>query len=111
MRYVSGRESSNHLFSYVQAPCPRYPIATSLLADPASPVRFAEAVLSPAADSGVAGNLGLVQNGDGPVVITGRIGGLRAGRHGFHVHAEGSITNDCLDAAGHFNPFSVSRKK
>ena len=60
-------------------------------------------------DSGVSGRLGLMQTGDGPVVITGDIDGLEGGKHGFHVHAEGSITNDCVDAKGHFNPFEVGQ--
>ena len=43
-----------------------------------------------------------------PVFIRGLVVGLEPGNHGFHVHAKGQISNDCLDAGGHFNPFKVS---
>mmetsp|Transcript_32609 Transcript_32609/g.53553 ORF Transcript_32609/g.53553 Transcript_32609/m.53553 type:complete len:203 (-) Transcript_32609:24-632(-) len=69
---------------------------------------FAEVILTAGGDSGVSGRIGLMQTGDGPVVITGDIDGLEAGNHGFHVHAEGSIGNNCLDAQGHFNPFEAT---
>merc|ERR1711973_953161 len=38
------------------------------------------------------------------VVITGTIFGLEPGFHGFHVHMEGELGNQCKDAKGHFNP-------
>ena len=28
-------------------------------------------------------------------------------KHGFHVHAEGMLTDGCKDAGGHFNPAGV----
>jgi len=28
-------------------------------------------------------------------------------KHGFHVHAQGSIGNQCNDAGGHYNPYNV----
>ncbi len=37
-----------------------------------------------------------------------QIYGLEEGLHGFHVHAEGALTDECRDAGGHFNPFEVS---
>ena len=40
----------------------------------------------------------------GPVTITGSVAGLAAGPHGFHVHTNGVLTNNCADAGGHFNP-------
>ena len=68
-------------------------------------------VLTPATGSSVAGTLDLVQSGDSSspsaVTVSGSITGLAAGKHGFHVHAEGAITNDCSDALGHLNPFMV----
>jgi hypothetical protein len=33
---------------------------------------------------------------DGPTIVTGKIEGLRPGKHGFHVHAQGDTTNGCL---------------
>lgn len=43
----------------------------------------------------------------GPVTLFGKIEGLAPGPHGFHVHENGLLTNDCSDAGGHFNPGSV----
>lgn len=42
------------------------------------------------------------------VYIKGKILGLEPGKHGFHVHQEGQLGNNCKDAAGHFNPAGVS---
>ncbi|TRY64268.1 hypothetical protein TCAL_03987 [Tigriopus californicus] len=62
--------------------------------------------LKPADNSGVKGTLYLKQNGPGSaVLLTGYIKGLYEGAHGFHVHMNGELTNDCKDAGGHFNPF------
>ena len=41
------------------------------------------------------------------VTIHGRIYGLKKGFHGFHVHQNGAVGNNCKDAGGHFNPFKV----
>ncbi len=68
--------------------------------------------LVPGGDSGVSGKLVMVQrfpNSGGGVLITGQINGLRAGKHGFHVHMKGELGNNCKDAAGHFNPFMVKK--
>lgn len=64
--------------------------------------------LSSASNSGVEGHLILDQaSPNGPVLIRGLIGGLNSGKHGFHVHAKGQLSNDCKDAGPHFNPFKV----
>jgi len=42
------------------------------------------------------------------VVLDGIIGGLAVGKHGFHVHKNGNLTNGCKDAGGHFNPFEAT---
>jgi len=34
----------------------------------------------------------------------GKIMDLSPGKHGFHVHEVGQLTNQCKDAGGHFNP-------
>ena len=66
----------------------------------------------PGSDDGVSGKLVMVQRfpeSGGGVLITGRIDGLKAGKHGFHVHMKGELGNACKDAGGHFNPFSVQQ--
>ena len=68
----------------------------------------------PGSDDGVSGKLVMVQRfpeSGGGVLITGRIDGLKAGKHGFHVHMKGELGNACKDAGGHFNPFSVRPKR
>ena len=43
------------------------------------------------------------------VVISGNVEGLSKGYHGFHIHQEGELGNDCKDAKGHFNPLKVGK--
>jgi len=38
------------------------------------------------------------------VTVTGRVAGLTAGKHGFHIHADKAITESCTGAGGHYNP-------
>lgn len=38
------------------------------------------------------------------VTIRGRIYGLKKGLHGFHIHQNGELGNNCKDAGPHFNP-------
>lgn len=57
-------------------------------------------------DSGVTGKLHIVQ-GFGNVHITGQIYGLKPGLHGFHVHMNGDLGDNCKAAGGHFNPDEV----
>ncbi|KAI0770475.1 superoxide dismutase [Fomes fomentarius] len=44
-----------------------------------------------------------------PVTVSGEIKNLRASsEHGFHIHASGDLSNGCLSAGPHFNPFEVT---
>ncbi|XP_042901792.1 superoxide dismutase [Cu-Zn]-like [Parasteatoda tepidariorum] len=40
-----------------------------------------------------------------PVTVTGEISGLTAGEHGFHVHEYGDLSNGCMNAGAHYNPY------
>jgi len=41
-------------------------------------------------------------------MFMGSIGNLTQGKHGFHVHQEGKLGNNCLDAGGHYNPGNMA---
>ena len=71
-------------------------------------LRRAFSVIHPSGGEGldvVQGKVYLEETSEG-VFITGTIFGLKPGRHGFHVHQEGTL--DCKSAGGHFNPAGVS---
>jgi len=44
----------------------------------------------------------------GPVSVRGRVSGLTAGLHGFHVHQLGDTQAGCKSMKGHFNPLQLS---
>jgi len=57
-------------------------------------------------ESGVAGNIVFEQDvKGGPTHIKGKITGLNPGRHGFHIHQFGDLSDGCTSAGAHFNPF------
>lgn len=62
-------------------------------------------VIRPIGDSGVSGTLHLVKIGDN-VEIRGVIEGLTPGKHGFHIHEFGDLSDAKTgkSAGGHFNP-------
>ncbi|MEX0703009.1 MAG: superoxide dismutase family protein [Planctomycetales bacterium] len=68
-------------------------------------VERAVCVLYPIGNSGVTGTIHFTRQSDG-VAITGTISGLSPGKHGFHVHEFGDLTDGGAgkSAGGHFNP-------
>jgi len=75
---------------------------------PTKLVQKAQCVLQDAGSGGVVrGTVTFERTGDDMMMVTGRVNGLSAGKHGFHVHAVGSTDNGCKAAKGHFNPFGM----
>ena len=62
-------------------------------------------IIGPVGDSGVSGTLHLVKIGNN-VEIRGEIRGLTPGKHGFHIHEFGDLSDAKTgrSAGGHFNP-------
>ncbi|KAL7670157.1 hypothetical protein ACOME3_005100 [Neoechinorhynchus agilis] len=48
----------------------------------------------------------LQQNRKSPLEVKGEFNGLTQGKHGFHVHEFGDLSNGCTSAGAHFNPFN-----
>lgn len=68
-------------------------------------VQRAVCVLRSVGDSGVTGTLTFTAEG-GKVKLQGTVSGLTPGKHGFHVHEFGDVSNlaDGTSAGGHYNP-------
>lgn len=56
----------------------------------------------------VTGNVKFTQKGD-EVLVQGEIKGLKPGKHGFHVHQMGDLSNGCASTGPHFNPYKVRK--
>lgn len=55
--------------------------------------------------SGVSGNVTLSQSScTEPVFIEVNIVGLSPGKHGFHIHEKGDLSDGCTSTGGHYNP-------
>ena len=42
-----------------------------------------------------------------PILLVGRVTGLAPGKHGFHIHEFGDLSDGCKSAGGHYNPDGV----
>lgn len=42
------------------------------------------------------------------VTINVKISGLTPGKHGFHIHEAGDLTDSCISACKHFNPYNTN---
>jgi superoxide dismutase, Cu-Zn family len=75
-------------------------------APPSSAVR-AIALLNPDGGSGVSGVVHFSQDAPGkPTVVRATVNGLKAGKHGIHVHQFGNLSQGCVTAGPHYNPFN-----
>ena len=58
--------------------------------------------------SALRGEIELEATTGGDVEFSGQISSLPPGKHGFHVHHHGDVTDRCKAAGGHFNPFHTN---
>jgi len=65
---------------------------------------YAIAVLQQDLNSGVSGIAKFIQPPGGKVIVNAVVKGLKAGKHGFHIHEFGNLTEGCKTAGAHFNP-------
>jgi len=73
--------------------------------EPKEPQLRAVCVLTGTA--GVSGMIAFEQPmAGGPTRVIGAIKGLKPGRHGFHVHQFGDLSQGCTSAGPHFNPYN-----
>ena len=54
----------------------------------------------------VNGTLHLIEYPGQDLKISGKIEGISAGFHGFHIHQYGDLSEGCVSTGGHFNPNS-----
>jgi len=69
---------------------------------------YAKAIITEANGSGITGEVRFFQTEGQDAYMYVDVEGLLAGEHGFHIHENGLISNDCADAGGHYNPWSES---
>jgi len=56
----------------------------------------------------VKGSILLIQAPGTPTLIRGTITGLTPGKHGFHIHEFGDMSDGCKSMGGHYNPDDVN---
>ena len=56
----------------------------------------------------VLGSVSILQKpGASSAIFSLNLSGLAPGKHGFHVHQNGDLSDSCKGAGGHFNPLLV----
>ncbi len=58
-------------------------------------------------EHGVEGLVVMTQAPNTPTLLVGEIQGLKPGKHGFHIHEFGDLSNGCETAGAHYNPDNV----
>lgn len=56
----------------------------------------------------IKGTIEFVQQGRKNVTVNVKISGLPPGKHGFHIHEAGDLTDSCQSACKHFNPHNTN---
>lgn len=78
----------------------------------AAPAKSCVCILAPPPGASAEGPKGTVtftqREGDARVTVRVRASGVAPGKHGFHIHALGDLTQGCISAGGHFNPLKMS---
>jgi Cu/Zn superoxide dismutase len=59
------------------------------------------------ADDNVEAVIKFIQKPGKPTIIKGIVKGLTPGKHGFHIHEFGDLSDGCASAGGHYNPEGV----
>merc|ERR1712002_1029909 len=69
----------------------------------------AECIFTGDGNGEVSGEVALSSSSDGTETeIMGEVVGLSPGLHGFHIHANGDLGDNCKAAGGHFNPAGLN---
>ena len=101
------------IFDAIQqiAPCPKTK-STGCQCDRLDVISEAEETIKAIAQlehtiGDVQGAIKFKQKPGQPTIIKGIVKGLTPGKHGFHIHEFGDLSNGCDSAGGHYNPDGV----